>query len=260
MSPTQPTIHLQVVAGLGNRIRAMVSGMALAEGIHAKLIVYWFPYHPSCICHFDTIFDKKSLPSWMSISPMDLALTIDTLNENDTYNMLIKWDEKSDLYIKSYGVFFRPSVVRWAEYLRALKPSPKIRELVKDRIQGLINPIGVHIRRGDNKKSIEESPTEAFVEVMKTYPPTQKFIVATDDLVVKSTLQDTFPNRCIFPAKRISRTNEEGMREAAIDFFAIASCSKILGSVYSSFSDIAALYGQSELIQIKRSQSIAHLH
>lgn len=252
MPPTQPTIHLQVVAGLANRIRSMVSGMALAEGIHARLIVYWFPYHPACVCHFDTLFDKTSLPSWMKISAMDLGLGPDTLSENDTYDMLMKWDEKSDLYIKSYGVFFRPNLVHWNELLRSLKPSPAIRQLLQERLLGIKTPIGVHVRRGDNKKSIEESPTEAFVAAMKSYPPNQTFIVATDDLIVKSTLQTEFPNRCVFPAKRISRTTEEGMREAAIDFFALTTCSRILGSSYSSFSDIAALYGQAEL-QIIRS-------
>jgi hypothetical protein len=41
------------------------------------------------------------------------------------------------------------------------------------------------------------------------------------------------------------------MIEGAIDFFALAGCEKILGSVYSSFSDMAALYGKIDLILAK---------
>jgi hypothetical protein len=257
-----PTLHLQVVAGLANRIRSMVSGMLLANDLNIKLKVYWFPYHPAAVCHFDSIFHKSNLPSWMSISAMDLGIGPDTLSENDTYEMLRSWDRKSDLYIKSYGVFYRPNMFRWLAHLRSLQPALRIRQELEERTHTLDfkKTVGVHVRRGDNTKAIEASPLDVFLEEMSQYPADTKFLVATDDLVVKASFQSQFPDRCIFPAKRLVRTSEEGMREAAIDFFALAKTSKILGSAHSSFSEIAALYGSSELKVLTQSQSNAYSH
>jgi hypothetical protein len=250
-----PTLHLQVVAGLANRIRAMVSGMTLASDLNIQLKVYWFPYHPAAVCHFDSIFDKTTLPSWMSISAMDLGIGPDTLSENDTYEMLRNWDKTSDLYIKSYGVFYRPNMFRWLAHLRSLRAAPRIQQELEDRTSALDfkKTVGVHVRRGDNTKAIEASPLDLFLKEASQYPADTKFLVATDDLVVKASFQSQFPDRCIFPAKRLVRTSEEGMREAAIDFFALAKTSKILGSAHSSFSEMAALYGSAELKIIKRS-------
>ena len=74
------------------------------------------------------------------------------------------------------------------------------------------------------------------------------FLVATDEENVRETLRILFPGRCLFPSRVLNRNTEEGMIEAAIDFFSLARCSRIVGSVGSSFSDYAAEYGGSELI------------
>jgi hypothetical protein len=113
--------------------------------------------------------------------------------------------------------------------------------------------IGVHIRRGDHEKSIRDSPFELFIEAMRDFPEDVRFIIATDDESVKQTLDTLFAGRCLFPARFRSRNTDKGMEQAILDFLALASCSQILGSAHSSFSEMAAAYGGSDLIVIKSS-------
>jgi hypothetical protein len=102
--------------------------------------------------------------------------------------------------------------------------------------------IGVHIRRGDNKKSIEGSPLPCFQTKMREHPDAF-FVIATDDMKVRKELETEFGNRCVFPASVLTRKTEEGMIHGVADFFALTKCSELWGSYWSSFTDIAALYG-----------------
>ena len=150
--------------------------------------------------------------------------------------------------MKSYGWFHRSDPERWLKHLRALKPSQYIEERLSNR--SFDDTLGVHIRRGDNEKSIQGSPLSVFLDLLAVNP-SPKFLVATDDADVRAIFQKHFPQKCVFVANVLARNTEQGMIEAAIDFFALSRCKKILGSVYSSFSDIAALYGKAELILAK---------
>jgi hypothetical protein len=102
--------------------------------------------------------------------------------------------------------------------------------------------IGVHIRRGDNKKSIEGSPLSSFLQKMETQP-SAFFVVCTDDMKTKEKLMIVFGDRCLFPALVLSRKTEEGMIHGVADFFALTKSTQIWGSVHSSFTEMAARYG-----------------
>jgi hypothetical protein len=102
--------------------------------------------------------------------------------------------------------------------------------------------IGVHIRRTDNQKSIEGSPLEGFLQKLRTQSGAF-FVIATDDLEVREALAVEFANRCVFPAVVLSRRTEEGMIHGVADFFALTKCSELWGSVASSYTEIAARYG-----------------
>ena len=104
------------------------------------------------------------------------------------------------------------------------------------------NAIGVHIRRTDNKKSIQGSPLESFLQTMREQPDAF-FVIATDEKQVREHIEKEFAGRSIFPALVLTRRTEEGMIQGVADFFALTKCSKIYGSYWSSFSEIAAEYG-----------------
>ena len=69
------------------------------------------------------------------------------------------------------------------------------------------------------------------------------FVVCTDDASTKEALMVEFGDRCVFPATVLSRKTEEGMIHGVADFFALTKCTQIWGSVHSSFTEMAARYG-----------------
>lgn len=197
---------------------------------------------PECACRFGTVLDPESLPKTVKIVTEDLYMANEVLSQEDSAKVYATWDKTSDLNWKSYGIFYRNA--SWETQLRSLKPSRLVKDLLDRRCGSVdwLSAIGVHIRRGDNKKSIEGSPVENFVTRMRE----QKnafYVVATDDQKVRDQLTLDFGDRCVFPAVTLSRKTEEGMVNGVADFFALAKCTEIWGSYWSSFSDIAAKYG-----------------
>lgn len=248
MDPT--AIHLQVCAGLANRLRALVSGICFAEDLKRPLVLHWPPIEPSCCARFEALFDPSSLPPFVTVVPEypENQRLRQCLSQDDLDKLKEKEGQNGVYNLKSYGWFHHSDPERWLKHLRALKPSQHI----DDRLSKLSfdHTLGVHIRRGDNEKSIQGSPLSIFLDLLAVNP-SPKFLVATDDADVRAIFQKHFPQKCVFAANVLARNTEEGMIEGAIDFFALARCEKILGSVYSSFSDIAALYGKIDLILAK---------
>ena len=237
-----PTLHLQVCAGFANRVRALISGICLAEDLQIPLVVHWFPMSPECACRFQSVLDPESLPKTVKIAPEDTYMAKEVLSrENwDTYSS--NWDAKSDMYIKSYGIFYTNS--RWNDHLRNLRPSSLVKQHLNRRCATVPweRAIGIHIRRGDNTKSILGSPFNCFRKKMLE-DQTAFFVVCTDDAATKEALMVEFGDRCVFPALILSRKTEEGMIQGVGDFFALTKCTQIWGSIHSSFTEIAARYG-----------------
>jgi len=106
------------------------------------------------------------------------------------------------------------------------------------------NAVGVHIRRTDNKPAIGKSSTDAFLTSMKAelaaHPDTM-FYLATDDLSEEAVLREAFPDKILSNQNRdLSRDSVNGIQDAMIDLYSLAATNKIIGSFFSSFTDIAA--------------------
>ena len=220
----------------------MISGICLAEDLEIPLVIHWFPASPECACKCSSVLDPESLPKTVKIVPEDTYMAREVLSRDGWDAYYSAWDRKSDIYIKSYGIFYTNG--SWNTHLRRLKPSPYVKQLLERRTATVPweNAIGVHIRRTDNKKSIEGSPLEGFLKAMREKKDSF-YVVATDDATVREKIILEFADRCIFPASVLSRKTEEGMIHGVTDFFALAKCSEIWGSVASSFTEMAARYG-----------------
>ena len=122
---------------------------------------------------------------------------------------------------------------------------------IQQRIEKVVNrfsarTIGVHIRRTDNKVSIQASPLEKFTQIMDKeikVDTNTKFYVASDDDEVKETLKAKYPTRIIALMDDTDRNSLEGMKFAVLDLFCLSKTKKIIGSVGSSYSQIAAEIG-----------------
>ena len=235
-------IHLQVLAGLCNRFRALVSGICLAEELGLRLVVHWSLDH-ACGTLFENLFDPSTLPPFVTITSLPLLKAYHVLSFKDIDYIRETWDRKQPLVIKSYAHFYVDDMVRWTNWLRQIRPRKEILEEVDRRLPPF-DPtrfLGVHIRRTDHVKCIEASPLEAFLEKLDA---TDSFLIlATDDSEVRRGLEQRYKGRIFCPSQVLQRNSDLGMKEAFIDFLSLSRCPKILGSSGSSFSEMAGLYG-----------------
>jgi hypothetical protein len=247
-------IDLEPCAGLANRLRVVISGICGAEDLERPLRIIWTQEPGVFLGDFKELFDlpASKLPRWVSIlhggyahpkpysclSPADWALQA-SRNPVDP------------IIIKSYGHFHQSDPARWQRWLQRLKPQARFVAKLDAIFKGS-KPVGVHIRRGDNRHSIEQSPTDAFEAAMDAYGQDTKFFVASDNAAEKARLMARYPGRILVAATILSRGSQEGGQQAFLDFLGLARCSEVLGSATSSFSEIAALYGGCPLRVIRQ--------
>jgi hypothetical protein len=225
-------IFLQVCAGLANRLRATVSGIRAAEELGCSITISW----PK-----EAVFGA----TWTDLFETDLAPWIRFIDEPIkgarmclTAEDFAKLPTEGDILIKSYGCF-QPMDTKWLAWLRRLKPLTQYRTDF-----GANPPVGIHIRRTDNVTSCLSSPTPVFFAAMNAFPPTTQFFLATDDPVERKALMNSYPGRIsVLPTTCYHRDLKEGIEQGFREFLGLAACSEILGSVGSSFSEMAAAYG-----------------
>lgn len=267
MTDGRPRIALLVHGGLCNRLNAILSAVALLKKIGGgkiELRVYWEKTH-DCHAWFDELFQpdicegirveracrlylrhsrKRNLyiPNILRRIMFDASYLGTDMRDKDFVALV---GSKKKVFIESYNRFCPYTIEsRLADYFR---PIP----LIEDRIKSVVDnfaphTIGVHIRRTDNSVAIENSPLQSFVLSMDKAVDTDPqcmFYVATDNVEVKKQLIGRYGQRVVSPCYDLRRNSTQGMRDAVVDLFCLASTKEILGSTYSTFStDAAAIY------------------
>ena len=111
--------------------------------------------------------------------------------------------------------------------------------------------IGVHVRRTDNNKAIQSSPLELFIKAIRhelEIDGNVRFFVASDSDEVKHELLDRFRDRIITVFESCDRNSRQGIENGLTDLYLLSRTCKIYGCVGSSFTEVAALIGNIELI------------
>lgn len=245
-------IIIQPIGGLCNRMRAINSAYMLAKERGDTLTVLWFN-NPELNCPFDKLF----LPC----------------SDIKVINIYSKWNFKKILYQLSFSYISNQEIKAHKgdgmledSYRKALKKHIYIAteehfypchdyhlfvpaKNLLSRIQTLCNdfgshPVGVHIRRTDNKPAIGKSSTSAFIQAMEKQladRPDTMFYLATDDFREEENLRNRFPGHIISnEARDLSRNSITGIQDALVDLWCLSRTSLIIGSYFSSFTDIAA--------------------
>lgn len=146
---------------------------------------------------------------------------------------------KGNTYIFTWEWFY-PS-----EDYHLFRPTKVLQERI-DEMTANFGPscVGVHIRRTDNQPAIGKSSTDAFLKSMEREllsDPDTCFYLATDDMSEEAVLRQAFPGRILSNQNRcLARDSVEGMHDALLDLYCLANTRKIIGSYFSSFTDIAA--------------------
>lgn len=154
------------------------------------------------------------------------------------------WDTtKKHFLIDTYSDFYDTT---YGNYYSLFKPVDELQNQITKQIQEFVQPtIGVHIRRTDNLNSIGKSQDMLFINCMqKKLKKNSKtlFFLSSDDLKTEETFKKEFGDNVITRInKDISRNNKNGIQDAVVDLYVLASTKEIIGSYGSSFSRTASL-------------------
>lgn len=115
------------------------------------------------------------------------------------------------------------------------------------------NTIGIHIRRSDNKLSTIYSPLNEFKRLIDNeiseYTKT-RFFLATDSKMIENELIEYLGDKVIIHEKVLDRNTKKGSQDALIDLYCLGNTKKIIGSYYSSFSEVAAKLNNIDFYQV----------
>lgn len=236
------TMELILEYGLCNRMRALDSAIALSEKLKVKLIVYWI-LNSNCNCAFDKLFKPikeveviNGLPGHFIGDCFFDAFLIKKMQENNID--FVECFRGKNVIVNSFSRFYSPDI-----FYEKFIPI----EYLQSRIHAKIipdNTIGVHIRRGDHKMSIQYSPLNLFIEVMNKEKKDVFFYLASDDKRIKEKLQIIYKDQILVGKEGdADRNSEKGIQDALVELYTLAKTKRILGSYYSSFSHTAAELG-----------------
>ncbi len=259
-SPAAAPLLIQPCAGLANRLRALASAMCVAEDLGRPLEIVWTEDPGIFQAPFQRLFDVASLPpgvslntTWRLTPPRMLPKMCLSPADWDMIAAEAARKPQEPLFLKSYGHFYQKDPTRWLHHLQSLKPHPVIAARATALLSRAMGKplVGVHIRRTDNQRSIQESPTLAFVARMRDLTPDTMFYIASDDDRERARMAGEFPGRVLMGARALNRSSVEGGEDALLDFLALGACEFLYGSAGSSFSEIAAAYGEKALYVIR---------
>jgi hypothetical protein len=157
-----------------------------------------------------------------------------------------------EIVIQSYSIFHDDLLKRTERGLDALRKIQVVPSLtcMADKLM-LGDLVGLHIRRMDHVKCIEASPLWAFenlVSKVLTEGYTGRFLLATDDAVVKERFRQLFGDAIVSPVMTLGRMSESEQEMGVVDWLLLQGCKKIYASAGSSFSELAAWRAGIELI------------
>jgi hypothetical protein len=267
-------IYLEPQGGLANRLRVIANGIWLKRKLNTQLYVIWnqghelnCPYHLLLEPIIDfTVIPKKRVFDFVTrtaqpnsksrfkaklknlIARVEICITDEDHQLIDVYETV---RHHKRIYIKTCQRF-TDSI----DEFKLFKPIPSLNLKINELLDLLgLTAVGVQVRRTDNTMSIANSPLELFTGRMKELlaaDETTRFFLATDDVNVELELKLIFGDRIISPPKDLSRQTVAGIQAAVVDLFVLAGTGRILGSYWSSFSEVAAWVGDIPLEVIKK--------
>lgn len=247
-------VIIQPSGGLCNRMRVINSSLELAKRKGTKLLVLWYcadelnapfeslfePVEEFRVINFTSLKDLRKL--WYQLTARTKVSNADI--ENHTTDGILDQDFFNSIRLPAY-IFTWEHFYPAEEYFQLFRPAPELRKRIEKATSDFTEDmISVHIRRTDQVNSIACSKTENFIELMNREieaNPKVKFFLATDDKEEEALLRETFPGRIVSNENRtLRRDSLDGMYDALLDLYCLASCKKIIGSYCSSFTDTAA--------------------
>lgn len=271
--PNNGKLILIPTNGLANRLRIMAVSIKLARESGKKLIIYW-DANSDLQARFNVLFELSDNISVQNI-PLRFKFWINMTHYSkklfgfdswylrkfkfdfifrDSMATLV-WNNKMNIQneidkAKNVLIFGCQEINYFdIEDYQLFKPQPGIQKKI-ERLSKNFKPgiIGIHIRSTDNKPSIVNSPFQLFIrkieEELKSNPDASFFLATDNENYQNKVLKNFGTDKIIFQAKEFRRDVTDGIKDAVVDLFCLSKTSKIYGSYFSSFSEVAGRIGQ----------------
>lgn len=206
-------VKIIATGGHCNRLRAIATGVAVAKKYHCPSVIYWN----------NSLGLKADYCELFNPIPQDDVKLVENIqwlyNIYGNKDYLVRWTLLKTMFEQTV---FNFSIYRDGEIYSKLKMGYSRSLLLiscypmctKYTIQGMFVP------QDDIQRRIDE---------------------------VKESLKSKYPNRIITLMDDTDRNSLEGMKFAMVDLFCLSKTRKIIGSVASSYSQIAAEIGGIEI-------------
>lgn len=268
VSIPKPKVYVDGQHGLGNRLRAVASGAAIAQATDRELVIVWEP-DDHCDCKFSDLFDyygaviEEAFPQEAAKAGASVFnyMEIEDGAEKDAPVELVSGQ---DVYLRSAYVLQHPAS-NWEvenDFLKALRPVDSVLELI-DSVRWP-NDLTAHIRMVGGKQ-FEHLPWESaenwteeghdLVDHWRTKSHYSNFIKRIDDLIAAGEIntmfiaadmpetyevfQQRYGDRVAFLTRTVNDRSAEQLKYAYADATLLSRAPRMLGSTWSSFSELA---------------------
>ena len=236
-------LMLRMQGGFCNRLRAIVSGVLWAEDLNCQLHISW-PVEPGHMaCAFEELIDPTSIPRLSSVRQGYLTNTHQIISSNDM-ELVVKMINNNEIRIQSYSEF-HPDVrmSRGLSILRGIRIVADLEhqaEMEWQLLKGKPEWLGVHFRGTDHQKCLKASPLTRFFEQLGASP--SNMLLITDETHIKEEFFNRYGKETVSTTNlELGRRTSKQQRAGVIEWLLLQKCGSIIGSLGSSYSELAAL-------------------
>jgi hypothetical protein len=251
-------------AGLGNRLRVLLSGKAIAEATGREFAMQWQPTD-ACGCTFDRLFENE----WNVKSDAFFDYKKAYILGNTPWNSYPEWLSLKDpaVFVFHYAFLFQPSRFvqhqplegRARQLMRELRPLDPL----LNRIQNFrechfrSRMIGVHLRRGDMMSHRPDTTENLGVTLQQVdawleKEPEAGILLCTDDgspdpfthralptQDIRSKFIRRYGERVVLTASSLDRGSPQAIEDALVELWLLRTTQFFVGTDGSSFSEMA---------------------
>ena len=250
--------------GLCNRIYAVTSAIGFAKKHNIFLTVFWFKdwgmgagFHDlfslSPTVENVIIKDAGFVDFFKYAKPIKSNFFFPKLYQKFKFDAVYFWYKEqasvekwyySNTSVNKFYLYHYYKFYNDYELFNVFFPINSIQKRMDEQLS-LLSPhtIGIHIRRTDITVSVKYSPLSAFIEKMQqeiTKNSEVNFYVASDSQEEKEKLINIFGDRIITVKNDLKRNTKNGIIDALVELYTLASTKKIYGSFQSSYSLLAS--------------------
>lgn len=264
----QPDRTLVIVSadGLSNRIRALTSGLAVAEAAGREFAMLW-PPNEACGARFDELFQNRWRVVDSPIRPVDMrSFRTSTwsdkklqqfLGDQRQHIVLSHWNWLVEVTRSGSRSRLQQRCVQWVNELEPVAPlAARIESFRAEHFAPTM--IGVHLRRGDAirfrpQSSSNTSAAFRAVDRFLAHDPQAGILLCTDDGAPDPFINQPTPTEDVrgkFVARygsrvvwttphTLDRRSADAIQDAVVDLWLLRATDYVVGTYRSSFSEIA---------------------